>query len=282
MIRRQVGAESFWLITQHDHAQVSGQLARHLGNASFAPPSSESAMLGIALHDCGWPIHDDRPTLNTNHQPLDVFETPRELGLEVWDASAIRATQRDDYAGLLVSLHGLALSVFATSQSPVVSGSPWNMNDTRARFELNRFQHKMIELQESLRQRLGLRTDRPLKHGLAEEAGDAKEQRLTFDFRLLQAMDRLSLSICCTHPPFAAIEPLIPRPGEAAQSIRVARPRSDLLHLHPWIFASDEVRIDLPYRQLRTQQCQDLASFRAAYAAAPVQQFTVAIRPHTM
>ena len=27
--------------------------------------------LGIALHDCGWPIHDERPTLNAKNQPLD-------------------------------------------------------------------------------------------------------------------------------------------------------------------------------------------------------------------
>src|SRR4051794_27947113 len=35
MIRRQVGQE-FWLITQDDHAQVSGQLAAQLGNDRFA------------------------------------------------------------------------------------------------------------------------------------------------------------------------------------------------------------------------------------------------------
>src|SRR6476646_2312884 len=116
MIRRHVGDHQFWLIAQNDHALISGQLAGQLGNGDFSPPSSPSAVLGIGLHDCGWPVHDEQPTLNSKNLPLDVFETPRHVGLRVWGESTDRAAARDDYAGLLVSLHSLALSVFATEQ----------------------------------------------------------------------------------------------------------------------------------------------------------------------
>src|SRR5689334_3534931 len=101
MIRRQVGRE-YWLITQDDHARVSGLLAQGLGNGRFSAPSSDDAVLGIALHDCGWPIHDQSPTLNAQHQPIDVFESPRHIGLPVWEASATLAAERNAYAGLLV------------------------------------------------------------------------------------------------------------------------------------------------------------------------------------
>jgi len=279
MIRRQVGDE-FWLIAQHDHAQISGQLAELIGNDQFASPSSAAAILGITLHDCGWPLHDDQPTLNSQHLPIDVFESTREIGLRVWDASAEKAAELDDYAGLLVSLHGLGLSAFATEHSSV-SSSNWNLDDPRARFEVNRFQHKMIELQESLRQRLGMKTDRPLKNGLATDARDPQEQRLIFDFRWLGAMDKLSLAICCAHPPFNMLEPLLPRIAEPATAIRITRDKNDL-QLHPWPFAKSEIEIQVPYRRVSAKPFENGAEFRLVYSVAPIERFTARVRPRNI
>ena len=74
MIRRHV-ADEFWLIAQHDHALLSGHLAEQIGGGEFERPAPR-AIRGIALHDCGWPLHDDEaPTLNERGQPLDVFES---------------------------------------------------------------------------------------------------------------------------------------------------------------------------------------------------------------
>ena len=64
MIRHRQGSD-FLLITQDDHARLSGRFAEHLGNDRFARPEPRPQTLrGIALHDCGWPLHDRRPTLN--------------------------------------------------------------------------------------------------------------------------------------------------------------------------------------------------------------------------
>jgi hypothetical protein len=282
MIRRQVGQE-YWLISQDDHARVSGQLAAKLGNDAFDGPSPESSIRGIALHDCGWPLHDERPTLNAQHIPLDVFEAPRAIGLRVWQESADRAAATGDgYAALLVSLHALSLSVFATVSAPIQSHR-WNMNDPRTRFEVNRFQHNMIALQDVLRRRLGMRVDRPLKHGLAEEPSDhPPEQRLTFDFRWLQAMDKLSLCICCTRPPFGRIEPVLPSPGTSESvAIRVTRPSDDVLMLDPWPFAGSDVGVEVPFRRITAQPFTDDEAFRAAYAAAGLEQFRVVLRPES-
>jgi hypothetical protein len=280
MIRRHVGNEH-WLITQHDHALISGELAEQIGNSHFAPPSSCSAILGAALHDCGWVVHDDEPTLNGKGFPIDVFETTRDIGLRVWEESADRAAARDDYAGLLVSIHSLSLSVFVTEQAPI-SGSRWDMADPRARFEINRFQHKLIELQESLRQRLGLRTDRPLKHGLADDSPDAREQKLTCDFRWLQAMDRLSLAICCTTPPFGSMEPVHPRAGSRTTTIRITRPSDDTILLKPWPFHDEAVAVQVPFRRMTSRPFDSLREFREAYQAAAVEHFTVTVRVNTI
>jgi hypothetical protein len=271
MIRRQVGQE-YWLISQDDHARLSGQLAGHFGTGRFVPPSSASAILGIGLHDCGWPIHDQQPTLNEQGQPRDVFETPPALGLKVWEAAARRAIEADAYAGLLVSLHGLALSVFATGPSPL-GGEKWSLTDPRIRFEVNRFQHNMIELQEALRRQLELRTDQPLKNGLAAESFDPAEQRLTCDFRLLQAMDQLSLCICCTAPPFQTLGHL---------SIAVSRPTSRLLTLAPWPFKPERLEFEVPFRRLPARAFANDAEFQAAFEAATIERFTVSLQNRTI
>ncbi|MGH7215374.1 MAG: DUF3891 family protein, partial [Tepidisphaeraceae bacterium] len=102
MIRRRVGDE-FFLITQHDHALLAGALAGHFGNDVFGAPEPRAGVVrATALHDCGWPLHDDRPTIHPKtREPLDVFEVSRPIALRVWSASADRAEAADAYAGLL-------------------------------------------------------------------------------------------------------------------------------------------------------------------------------------
>jgi hypothetical protein len=271
MIRRQVDQE-YWLIAQNDHAHLSGELARVAGNRRFPAPSSETAILGISLHDCGWPDHDDQPTLNVHHQPLDVFETPRQLAMEIWDKSAVRAALQDPYAGLLVSLHMLGLSVFA-SQHIAGAGTTWDMHDPRTRFEVNRFQHRMIEVQESLRTKLGMRIDQPLKHGLAEHSPDPQEQQLARDYHWLAAMDQLSLCICCTKPPFEML---------GALSVRVNRSKADLIELDPWPFKKDSFQTPFRFRRVPAKQYADGAELCELFQAASVEEFTVTLRNPTI
>src|SRR5688572_21284245 len=211
MIRRQVDGE--WrLITQHDHAIPSRQQAGQVGERGYEAPQP-AAGRGIAMHDCGWPLHDDAgPTLNPKGQPLDVFESPPHVAAMVWPESARRAAAEDAYAGLLVSLHVLSLSVLATTPTAVVH-EKFDLSDSATRFEVNKFQQQQIELQEDLRRTPGLRTDEPRRFGLAERSDDPRERQLTYDFRLLQAMDKLSLNICCTNPPAEMVEPLLTHPG---------------------------------------------------------------------
>ena len=105
----------------------------------------------MRLHDCGWPLHDDEPTLNRDGKPLDVFETTREIALQVWTASVERAAAADRYAGLLVSLHVLSLSVFASSQTQLRAREVRPERAGGTKFAVSKFQHREIERQEDLR-----------------------------------------------------------------------------------------------------------------------------------
>ena len=234
-------------------------------------------LLQFSLHDCGWPIHDDYPTLNKDHLPIDVFESSPQLGFSVWSESSRRASERGPYCGLLVSLHGLNLSAMATAQA--FDNEQFDINDARVRFEVNKFQHAQIELQERLRKQLGMRTDIPLNCGIAPQSNDRQEQQLTYNFRLLQAMDKLSLCICCTKPPFADVEPITERPGGRATSFQVSRPSAEKLRVHPWPFDVDRISVSVPCRCVRAKPFADENEFREAYAAAKMERLACVVSP---
>jgi hypothetical protein len=276
MIRRHVGNE-FWLITQHDHALLAGGLARHVGNKLF-DPLPENAIHGVALHDCGWPLHDDAPTLSNKGQPIDVFESTPQIAIPVWQAGVDRTLATgDDYAALLVSLHVLSLSVKATNAPPPGQHETLLTGNPKTRFEVNRFQHLQIEMQEQLRRKLGLPVDVPMRHGLAEDAKTQAELELQFHFRMLQALDLISLALCCTKPPMEQIPNVIPRAGARMLTLKVQRDGAVLL-VSPWIFKTETLHFSVPYRSVRTEPFANLAEFQAEYAGSPIKQLDVELR----
>ena len=267
MIRRETATE-YWLVTQHDHAILSGLLARAIGGNNFGQLTDETIQ-AITLHDCGWPTRDETTPVSNDGLPCDVFESPREQAYSVWRESAERACKVGDYQGLLVSLHGLNLSSRINFNDP--GGA-----DARGQFALNQFQHDMIELQESLRQRLGFRTDRPLRFGLSEESAEANEQRLFQDYRWLAACDAMSLAICCTKPPFPTVDRL-PKKSE----LHLHRSGDDLVVEGPWPFRDPLLKVEIPYRQVpKTTYSQP--ELRKQFDATPVKRFTVCVLPFTI
>ena len=260
MIRRTAG-DRFLLITQNDHAILAGELAGCWGNDQFARPDPwGSTIQGATLHDCGWPLHDQAPTLNKIGLPLDVFETPREIALRVWTASVNQTVGRDAYAGLLVSLHVLFLSIHAAIADPV------------DRFEINKFQHLQVELQEKLRRQLGLRADLPLKLGLAQDPSDKREQWLRLNFRLLQAMDLISLAMCCTRPPFSTTPAVLNQPDGIPVPLTISRVDEQTVRVSPWPFDRPHIELEIPCRSVRAGTFDGDKSFQREFAAAPIQK----------
>jgi hypothetical protein len=276
MIRRETGS-AFFLITQEDHARLSGQLAERFGNALFAKPQPREATLtGIRLHDAGWPLHDDEPTLNAAGLPLDVFEVPRAIALKVWSASAERAAAVDPYAGLLVSLHALALSIYATSRASMQQ-EPFDIDQLAERFEVNKFQHREVERQEQLRRQLGMRTDLPLMHGLAEPNASAEEDQLTGNFRLLQAMDLISLCLCCTQPPANQTHEVQQQPGQTPITLNLGRDADGAVTVDPWPFDQPRLELSVPFRRVAEKAFKDDDELRRAWTTAAVEQLPVVV-----
>src|SRR5688572_15068262 len=272
MIRREHGSD-FLLMTQHDHSLLSGELARHVGNGVFAAPLPFGETVeGIANHDAGWPLHDDEPTLNAGGLPLHVFEVPAAVAIRVWSASVDRARALGPYEGLLVSLHVLGLSAWAVGRPTEGSASRQEM------FEMNKFQHRQVEVQDELRRELGLSTEVPLNLGLAAGGTSAADDQLLFNFRLLAALDRVSLCLCCGKALFPVMEDVPARPGEGPTKVLVAMPDDSTVTLDPWPFDREEIRLGVAARRLRKRAFESVEAFREAYRAAGVETLELVVR----
>jgi len=57
----------------------------------------------------------------------------------------------------------------------------------------------------------------PLNLGLAPLASSPEDDQLLFNFRILTAMDRVSLSLCCGKSLFQTMDDIHPQPGQVSQ-----------------------------------------------------------------
>jgi hypothetical protein len=275
MIRFDDGT-SYLLITQDDHARMAARFAERLGGPAFAPVTDRAVLDGVALHDCGWPLHDDEPTLNRDGLPLSVLEISMDLAVRVWAESARRASEGHPYTGLLVSLHVMRLSGLAAQRGP----QPHERANSREElFLLNQFQQGQIELQEELRTRLGLRIDLPRALGLVKEGVDEREDLLRYHYDLVRFMDGVSLELCSGRQLFPTHADVRPAAGAKAITVRSEHPALAEVALDPWPFAVPRIEEQVPCRRVPRRRYRDDAEFRGVYAAAPREQLAVAVRP---
>ncbi|HSI33573.1 MAG: DUF3891 family protein [Phycisphaerae bacterium] len=282
MIRRPAGPDAFHLITQHDHALLAGELARRFGATGFAPPLPlAETVTGVSLHDAGWRLHDDDPTLNPAGLPLHVFEVPVPIAVRVWSASVDQAIAAGDYPGLLVSLHVLNLSALLMSHAFVFKPGDRAQSPALSRpdqFEMNKFQHRQVEIQEALRDRLGFANDAPRQLGLAPAGTSPLDDQLRSNFRILTLMDRLSLSLCCGKNLFPTIDDVPPAPGQPPRPLTLSMPDDRTLTIAPWPFADPEIRLPIRAKRLPATPYADVDQLRAAYRAAPEETIELVTR----
>ena len=277
MIRHRRGDE-FLLIAQHDHALLAGQFARQIGNRQFAAPSPfDETVEGVSLHDCGWPLHDERPTLNDDGLPLHVLESPMAVAIPVWSESAKLAAERaGDYPGLLVSLHVMALSAIAQTHDRTPHE---RARDARDMFDLNKFQHRQAEHQEALRRRLGMRADLPLRLGLAEPGRDEGEDLLLFNYNLLKTCDRLSLDLCCSEDLFESVEEVYPRPGARPVTLKLGHRGEGSMTVTPWPFGVGRLESEVPCRRVPARRYGSPEELHEVLAGAQPDVLPVRLEP---
>ncbi len=100
---QKTSAPEYWLITQPDHAALSGAIAAALG-PPLLPHLSSEVVQGITLHDEGWAPFDAQVAL-TDGRPLSFLDFLPKDFLRAWNGSIERAERIAPIAGAMVSGH---------------------------------------------------------------------------------------------------------------------------------------------------------------------------------
>jgi hypothetical protein len=257
MIRRDTQSE-IWIILQHDHALLAGEMLEAVGNGVFgAPVPFEAVLHAVGFHDVGWQARDLGCPHNPQGRPRHVFEISISFALGAWQDSVGAAIEFHPYSGLLVSLHAMHLAAAARAKEPADL------------FQLERFLQGQTEIQESMR------TDLPLRGGLAEPGRADEEDLLLANFGLMRLMDQLSLDLCFDALMFDRVEGVYPRPMGEAVTFRIDRPKSGHFRMDPWPFAKSRLDLEIPAKRLPNKKYSGESEFAAVYAAAGVELLPV-------
>lgn len=164
--------QSYLMITQHDHAQVSGELARNWSEEYFPGIERKHEVeLAVFEHDRGWMDVDEQPKWNNKkNQPYSFVDYPIDPKVSLYSKGISEVAKQSSYAGLLCSLH---YASFLQGSSDPNGTLFWNEENKR---------------QQRLSQELGI-------------AGyPDKEKELKDHLEILKFCDNLSLYVCLNEP----------------------------------------------------------------------------------
>jgi hypothetical protein len=168
--------DAWQVVMQPDHAELSGQFAAAWGNDDFAAPKPlESVLRAGRRHDDGWAVWERSPQLDESGAPCNFIGVHVPSHLAFWRAAVAAVEEEDPYAGLLVSMHGAGIYRMRYGTQPemkmALAGEVKDLVDAFVAEQEGAFEARRDAL------------------GVSEAEAQA-------NYRLLQAVDRLSLAFC--------------------------------------------------------------------------------------
>jgi hypothetical protein len=261
MIVRYESDGSLVMITQNDHAKLSGLFAAHWGNEQFERPRPfVSAVRAAQYHDAGWLRYESQPYFDakTGKTPnfRDVPNDATQLASYQWALDWL--TDIDSYAGLLISKHrtGLWQSRYGVIQQPAFA----------ARGKLSDEIVVFIARNEAKQKTIGTAFD---------------QQEVAVNYQLLQVWDLMSLYLCTQERhKEEAIEPVpksyVEGEGVCLQFTPLSPGR---IAIHPFPFDQSPFKVNVVYRRLPQSRFADGLAFEAAYFGAAPQVASVTFEP---
>jgi hypothetical protein len=251
MIVREQDDGTLCLISQNDHALLSGTLAAHWGNERFDRPEPyDSVVRAAAFHDRGWIDYEAMPSIRPDGRPPNYREVPtdeRQLRAFQWTGDWLSTI--DPYSGLLAAKHrtGLWQNRYDVIREPRMG----------ARGPLKPELQAFIERSEA-------------KQHAVETGLDAAQVRR--NYRLLQVWDLISLYLCS----MARLTPLTlgPVPLGAATDADVDLLLTPLsqgrVAVDPFPFDQSSIRVGYVYRTVPATPFESAEAFREVYFKAPL------------
>jgi hypothetical protein len=260
MIVRELGDGRLLCINQTTHALQATSFCRRWGNADFAPPDPyEPVMAGIFLHDNGWSEWEEVPEVRDDGYPMDFVHGPHwATKVDLWRRGVARAFAQHPYAGTLVMRHAAILYRKALASMPP---------DERAGTE--QFLAEQ-ELWEAKARRL-LCDGRGWAPALTEEAIEAHT-------RLLQVGDALSLLVAMPWSHEARLTMCPTDPAGGFTDLVVAHGEGAVV-VDPWPYGTGPFEVAVHGRLLERDHFAGHEEYRAALAAAPLQELRWTVSP---
>jgi hypothetical protein len=266
MIVRYESDGSIVMITQNDHAQLSGLFAAHWGNQQFEKPRPRASAVRAAMfHDRGWIRYETGPQINaqTGKTPnyREVPNDPPQLEAFEWAGDWLSGI--DPYAGLLISKHrtGLWQGRYGvmTQPSAIQRGKlPPEIETFIARSEA--------------------------KQASAANGFDARE--VAINYSLLQVWDLLSLYICSTEQLKPdRIEPVpTAYSGAAGVGMTLTPLDATTVALDPYPFDQPSLTTNVIHRRLKQSAFRDSAELQSVYfgTAPQVASFRLVPKPSSL
>jgi hypothetical protein len=246
------------IIRQTDHAVLSGHFARELGNEVFMQPEPvESFRLAAMEHDNGWDEWELLPGIDpVTFLPYSFMSIPTEEHIELYRRGIERVVKADRYAGLLVSMHCLALYDRTRATMPGFSAKYVKSQDSTMVTDFL----QMLRLQQ-LRLKVDLRADPLTKNFTDEKWLQANAQRL-------EALDRLSLYFCMGPLEGATID-AVPADYQGTEVDWDLQPEGgNAATLEPYPFRRDPLEISILARRIPKRRYADDADLQKALSQA--------------
>jgi hypothetical protein len=258
MIARYDSDGSLILITQNDHAKLSGLLAAHWGNSQFERPRPYASSVRAAhYHDLGWLQYETSPQFDaaTGKTPnfLDIRTDNKHL--EAFQRSHEWLSSIDPYAGLLVTKHrtGVYQARYGTLTQPTPP-KPRELNP-----ELKEYISKSEGEQKGL-------------------AAGFDPREFEVNFHLLQVWDLVSLWICCNeHLKEITVHPVPTGYGDGAQtSMRLQPIAAKTISVDPFPFDQPSLQLSFICKRFAKPEFKDAQAFDEAFfgASPQIQTFT--------
>jgi hypothetical protein len=253
MIVRYDSDGSLILVTQNDHARLSGLMAAHWGNARFAQPRPyESVVRATQYHDLGWLEYEMNPRYDAETGKVTNFlDVPNEPGhLRAFERSHEQLTSIDPYAGLLVTKH--RTGVYQARYGVLTKPTPPPVRAHSAALAT------FIARSEA-------------EQNILLAALDNQEFKVNFN--LLQVWDLLSLWICCNEQPKELwVEPVPENyDGGLGTGIKFTPEDSRTIAVQPYPFDEPLLRVGITYRRLVKTRFGDARTFYREFLGASAQ-----------
>lgn len=246
------GGNEWQVVLQTEHAELAGQFARAW---SPRPEPFKPLELVTRRHDDGWFVWERGPGLDPEGRPANFLDVPVPVHLAFYKAAIVAVTEEDEYAGLILSMHGAGI-----------------------------YKHR-YGYEEELAMRFVDEAEQPAEQFVAEQEASYPKRlaRLGIDdeeawrgYKFLQVWDRLSLYACLNELDAPQPEAISPVPFDGGETTLTLTPSGrSRVSVDPYPFATNPAEFTFERRLIPKRSWKDGAEFRRDFFATALTTATM-------